>query len=191
VRLIVGITGATGVVYAIRLLESLKEINNLDVYLIMSEWAKKNLEIETDFSLDYVESLAGEVFDNADLGSKVSSGSFVTDGMIIAPCSMKSLSSIANGYCESLISRAADVILKEGRKLVLSPRETPLSAVHLENMLKLSRLGVRIVPPMPAFYNRPGELEEIVEHHVMKILDQFGLESRRAKRWNGNGPALF
>lgn len=185
-KLIVGITGATGVIYAIRLLEVLKEINNLEVSLIMSEWAKKNLELETDYHLGYVEGLADQVFDNADLGARVSSGSFVTDGMVIAPCSMKSLSSIANGYCESLISRAADVILKEGRRLVLCPRETPLSAVHLENMLKLSRLGVRIVPPMPAFYNRPRGLEEIVNHQVMKILDQFGVDSQIAKRWSGN-----
>ncbi|QNU66255.1 UbiX family flavin prenyltransferase [Ruminiclostridium herbifermentans] len=184
-KLIVGITGATGVIYAIRLLEALRRINNVKAYLIMSEWAKKNLEIETVYTYDYIESLADEVFDNGNLGSKVSSGSFITDGMIIVPCSMKSLSSIANGYCESLISRAADVVLKEGKKLVLCPRETPLNAIHLENMLKLSRLGVRIVPPMPAFYNRPETLEDIINHHVMKILDQFGIETYISKRWNG------
>jgi 4-hydroxy-3-polyprenylbenzoate decarboxylase len=132
-----------------------------------------------------VQSLADAVYDNSDLGAKTSSGSFLTQGMVVVPCSMKTLSAIAGGFCDSLISRTADVMLKEGRKLVLCPRETPLSAIHLENMLKLSRLGVSMVPPMPAFYNAPKTIDDLIDHQVMKILDQFGLAYEKGKRWNG------
>ena len=184
-ELVVGVTGATGTIYAVKLLEALKEVENVNTHLIMSEWAIKNLEIETDYSLDYLKNLANAMYDSKDLGAKTSSGSFITDGMVILPCSMKTLSSIANGYDDNLISRTAGVMLKEGRKLILCPRETPLSAIHLENMLKLSRIGVKIMPPMPAFYNNPQTIEDIVNHHVMKILDQFGIQYDKARRWNG------
>lgn len=184
-EIIIGVTGATGTIYAVKLLEALKNIENINTHLIMSDWAIQNLEIETDYSLDYFEKLSTFVYDNKNLGAKISSGSFVTDGMVILPCSMKTLSSVANAYDDNLISRAAGVAIKEGRKLILCPRESPLSAIHLENMLKLSRLGVRIVPPMPAFYNNPKEIEDIISHHVMKILDQFGIQYNKAKRWNG------
>ena len=135
--------------------------------------------------MNYLNNLANYVYDNKDLGAKISSGSFITDGMIILPCSMKTLSSIANGYDDNLISRTAGVMIKEGRKLVLSARETPLSPIHLENMLKLSRIGVRMVPPMPAFYNNPKTLDDIINHHIMKLLDQFNINYNKAKRWNG------
>lgn len=184
-EIVIGVTGATGTIYAVKLLEALKNIENVNTHLIMSEWAIKNLELETDYTLDYLESLATFVYDNKNMGAKTSSGSFVTDGMVIVPCSMKTLSSIANGYDDNLISRTAGVMIKEGRKLVLCPRETPLSAIHLENMFKLSRIGVKMVPPMPAFYNNPQNIEDIVNHHVMKILDQFGMKYDKAKRWNG------
>ena len=184
-ELVVGVTGATGTIYAVKLLEALKEVENVNTHLIMSEWAIKNLEIETDYSLDYLKNLANAMYDSKDLGAKTSSGSFITDGMVILPCSMKTLSSIANGYDDNLISRTAGVMLKEGRKLILCPRETPLSAIHLENMLKLSRIGVRIIPPMPAFYNNPQTIEDIVNHHVMKILDQFAIQYDKSRRWNG------
>jgi len=184
-EIIIGVTGAKGTIYAVKLLEALKDIENVNTHLIMSDWAIKNLEIETDYSLDYLESLANFIYDSRNLGAKTSSGSFVTDGMVILPCSMKTLSSIANGYDDNLISRTAGVMIKEDRKLVLCPRETPLSAIHLENMLKLSRIGVRMVPPMPAFYNNPQNIDDIINHHVMKILDQFGIEYNKAKRWNG------
>ncbi|OAA83592.1 UbiX family flavin prenyltransferase [Clostridium ljungdahlii] len=184
-EIVVGVTGATGTIYAVRLLEVLKENKNINTHLIMSEWAKKNLEIETDYSLDYLESLATYIYDHKNLGAKTSSGSFITDGMVILPCSMKTLSSIANGYDDNLISRTAGVMIKEGRRLILSPRETPLSPIHIENMLKLSRIGVRIVPPMPAFYNIPQSLDDIINHHVMKIFDQFGIIYNEAKRWDG------
>ncbi|HBV87625.1 UbiX family flavin prenyltransferase [Desulfosporosinus sp.] len=184
-EIVVGVTGATGTIYAMRLLRALKDTPKVNAHLIMSDWAKENLKIETKYSLEDIERLAEVVYDNKNLGAKTSSGSFITDGMVIVPCSMKTLSSIANGYDDNLISRTAGVMLKEGRKLILSPRETPLSPIHLENMLKLSRLGVRIVPPMPAFYNNPQSIEDIINHHVMKILDQFSIEYDKGKRWEG------
>ena len=184
-RLIVGVTGSSGVIYAVRLIETLAMFPDAEVHLVMSDWALANLHIETTNTLDDLSKFVHQIHENQDLSSCIASGSFKTDGMIILPCSMKTLSSIANGYADTLISRAADVCLKEGRKLVLSPRESPLSAIHLENMLKLSRLGVRMVPPMPAFYNHPSSIEDLVDHHVMKILDQFNLESPYAKRWEG------
>ena len=130
-------------------------------------------------------SLVFSVYDDRNLAAPISSGSFVTDGMIILPCSMKTLSSIANGYDDNLISRAAGVTLKEGRKLVLCPRETPLSAIHLENMLKLARLGVSIIPPMPAFYCHPKDIDDIIDYQITKILDQFGLSYSKTARWDG------
>lgn len=184
-KIVIGVTGATGTIYAVHLLKALKDTAQAEIHLIMSDWAKKNLAIETEYSLKDVENLASVVYDNQNLGAPISSGSFLTDGMIILPCSMKTLSSIAQGYDENLITRTASVMLKEGRKLVLSPRESPLSPIHLENMLKLSRLGVRIVPPMPAFYSHPQSVEDIINHHVMKILDQFGIDFVQAKRWKG------
>ncbi|HCJ57871.1 putative UbiX-like flavin prenyltransferase [bioreactor metagenome] len=184
-KIVIGITGATGTIYAVKLLEALKYMEHIDTHLIMSTWAIKNLEIETDYSLDYVKSLATIVHDNQNLGASISSGSFLTDGMIILPCSMKTLSSIANGYDDNLISRAANVMIKENRKLILCPRETPLSVIHLENMLKLSRLGVKMIPPMPAFYSKPESIEDIINHTVMKILDQFGVDYDKGKRWRG------
>jgi len=182
-KIVVGITGATGTIYAIRLLEVLNSMKNIDTYLVMSTWGKKNLEIETDYTIEYVKNLVTNVYDNNNLAASISSGSFKTDGMIVLPCSMKTLSSIANGYDDNLISRAANVTIKEDRKLVLCPRETPLSSIHLENMLKLSRIGVKMLPPMPAFYNKPEVLDDIINHAVMKILDQFNVEYDEGKRW--------
>ena len=185
-NLVVAVTGATGTIYAVRLLEYLNDIKEIKTHLIMIKWAINNLEVETDYSLDYVYSLADVVHDNENLGASVASGSFITEGMIILPCSMKTLSSISNGFSSTLIDRAADVILKEGRKLVISPRETPLSSIHLENMLKLSKIGVRIVPPMPGFYSKPKSMDDIINHHVMKILDQFNINICNDLRWEGN-----
>ncbi len=183
--IVVAITGATGAVYAVRLLEVLKEFPDIRTHLIASPWGEETLAQETDYSKEYLYGLASCVYPYNDLGAKPSSGSFLTDGMIVCPCSMKTLSAIANGYDNNLISRAAGVMIKEGRKLVLCARETPLSAIHLENLLKLSRLGVRIVPPMPAFYNHPEKIGDIVDFHIMKVLDQFGLPFHGAKRWEG------
>lgn len=184
-EIVVGITGATGAIYSVRLLEALREFSDVRVHLIISKWAEQTLITETEYDLEYVKSLAHAVYDNSNMGACISSGSFLIDAMLIVPCSMKTLSSIANGYCDNLIARAADVSLKEGRKLILSPRETPLNAIHLENMLKLSRLGVRIVPPMPAFYTKPETIEDIVNHQVMKLLDQLNLSHESSRRWQG------
>lgn len=184
-NLIIASTGATGIIYTVKILEKLKNISNVKTHLIMSEWAMANLEIETNYSLEYIQSLADYVYDNKNLGAKVASGSFLVDGMIILPCSMKTLSGISSGYSDNLINRAADVTLKEGRKLVLCPRETPFNAIHLENMLKLSKIGVTIMPSMPGFYSKPKTIDDIVNHHIMRVLDQFKIQTFNEKRWEG------
>lgn len=184
-RLIVGITGATGAPLAVGLLEALHQHPEVEVHLVASKWAKKTIELETTYTYRDLEKLAAATHHISDQGALISSGSFRTDGMIIIPCSMKTLAGIRLGYAEELIGRAADVVLKEGRKLVLVPRETPLSTIHLENMLALSRMGVSIVPPMPAFYNHPQTIEDVTNHIVTRVLDQFGLDNPKAKRWVG------
>ena len=181
-KIVIGFSGASGIIYGIRLLEILHSIN-IQTYLIISEWAKKNIEIETDKTLEYVKSLSSVNYDNFKLDASVSSGSFLHDGMVIVPCSMKSLSSIANGYDDTLISRAASVTLKESRKLIIVPRETPLSRIHLENMIKLQEAGAIILPAMPGFYHKPSTIDEIIDHLVGKILDQLKIEHDLFKRW--------
>lgn len=181
-KIVIGFSGASGIIYGIRLLEILHSIN-IQTYLIISEWAKKNIEIETDKTLEYVKSLSSVNYDNFKLDASVSSGSFLHDGMVIVPCSMKSLSSIANGYDDTLISRAASVTLKESRKLIIVPRETPLSRIHLDNMIKLQEAGAIILPAMPGFYHKPSTIDEIIDHLVGKILDQLKIEHDLFKRW--------
>jgi 4-hydroxy-3-polyprenylbenzoate decarboxylase len=181
-RLIVGITGSTGVIYGIRLLEVLKKLN-VETHLIMTEWAIKCIGMETNHDADYVKSLANSFSDEGNMAASVSSGTHKVDGMIIAPCSMKTLSSIANGYDETLVARAAAVTIKEGRKLVLMVRETPLSAINIENMLKLARLGIVILPPVTEFYTKPKTIDDIVNHGVGKCLDQFDIEHDLYPRW--------
>ena len=181
-NLIIAITGSTGIIYGVRILQVLKE-KKIQTHLIMTEWAKKCLTMETEFKPDYVKSLATTFSDETNMAASVSSGTHKTGGMIVIPCSMKTLSSIANGYDETLAARAAGVTLKEGRKLVLVTRETPLTAINLENMLKLSRLGVVILPPVPGFYTKPKTIEEIVDHTVGKCLDQFDIDHNLYQRW--------
>lgn len=181
-KIVIGISGASGIIYGIRLLEVLNSIN-IETYLIISEWAKRNIEIETDKTLEYVKSLSCVNYDNFKLDASVSSGSFLHNGMAIVPCSMKSLSSIANGYDDTLISRAASVTLKESRRLVIVPRETPLSRIHLENMIKLQQAGAIILPAMPGFYHKPSTIQEIIDHLVGKILDQLNIKHHLFKRW--------
>jgi len=181
-KLVVGITGSTGVIYGIKLLEVLKE-KNIETHLILTEWAQKCIAMETDYKLDQVKSLAATISDETNMAASVSSGTHKIDGMIVIPCSMKTLSSIANGYDETLVARAAGVTLKESRKLVLVTRETPLTAINLENMLKLARLGVVILPPVPGFYTKPKTIDELVSHTVGKCLDQFDIEHNLYKRW--------
>ncbi len=184
-RLIVGITGATGIIYGIRLLERLREAG-VDTHLVISRWGARTLQHETRYTREQVEALASAAYKPDDMGAAISSGSFETAGMVVAPCSAKSLAAIAQGYGDNLIHRAADVVLKERRKLLLAVREAPLSEIHLENMLRLSRMGVVILPPVPAFYNHPSSIDDIVEHTVSRMLDQFGIPAPNAERWTGD-----
>jgi flavin prenyltransferase len=185
-RLIVGITGATGAPFGVRLLELLRDLPDVETHLVMSRWARATIELETPYSVREVAKLADVHHGSGDQAASISSGSFRTDGMIIAPCSMKTLAGIRTGYADGLIGRAADVVLKERRKLVLVPRETPLSEIHLENMLALTRMGAMIVPPMPAFYNHPQCVGDIIDHVAMRVLDQFGIEAPvDTPRWSG------
>ena len=186
-KLIVGITGASGIIYGIRMLEVLRSVPSIETHLVLSSQAAQNIQIETDYKFERVISLADKYYDNQDMTASIASGSFQTEGMVVLPCSMKTLSAISNGYADNLIARAADVTLKEGRKLVLCPRDTPFSAIHLENMLKLSRLGVAIVPPVPAFYNFPETIDDLILHHIMKILDLFKIHLNLVPRWKSEG----
>ena len=181
-KLVIGITGSTGAIYGVRALEVLKQCK-IQTHLVITEWAKKCLAMETDYKLEQLKSLATEYSDDSNLASGVSSGTYKTDGMIVIPCSMKTLSAIANGYDETLVARSAGVTLKESRKLVLVTRETPLTAINLENMLKLARLGVVILPPVPGFYTKPKSIDQIIDHTVGKCLDQFDIEHDLYKRW--------
>ncbi len=174
-RLFVGITGASGAIFGIRTLQALRGLQ-VESHLVLSRWARVTIARETDYSIEQVEHMASCVYHVENQAAPVSSGSFRTDGMIVAPCSMKTLAAIRHGYGDTLICRAADVILKERRKLVLLARESPFSEIHLENMLALARMGVTIFPPIPAFYNRPQTLLEAVDYVVGRVLDQFGLE---------------
>ena len=184
-RLIIGITGATGTIFGVRMLEILQG-SDVETHLIVSKWGARTLAYETDYDLDRVKEMATAAHAPGDQGAAVSSGSFTTEGMVIAPCSMKTLSAIAHGQGDNLINRAADVVIKERRKLVLMVREAPLSEIHPENMLKLSRMGVLIYPPMAGFYNHPRTLGDMVDHIVMRVLDQFGLHLDLAERWTGD-----
>jgi 4-hydroxy-3-polyprenylbenzoate decarboxylase len=182
-RVIVAITGATGAVFGVRLLERLSEFE-VERHLIVSTWGARTIEHETGRTLDEVRALADVVHRQGDQSATISSGSFRTDGMVIAPCTMRTLAAIATGVADDLIARAADVVIKEHRRLVLLVRESPLSPIHLENMLKLSRIGVTILPPVPAFYNHPKDLDEMIDHIVTRALDQFGLHSEVTARWD-------
>ena len=183
-RVIVGITGATGAIYGVRLLQQLQS-HGVETHLVLSRWGARTLLHETPYTRQQVEALAHTTYAPGDMGAAISSGSFQTSGMVIAPCSAKTLGAIAHGYGDSLIHRAADVVLKERRTLVLAVREAPLSEIHLENMLKLSRMGAVILPPMPAFYNHPRTMDDVIDHTVARMLDQFGIEMTGAVRWTG------
>jgi len=181
-RVVVGISGASGAIYGITILKYLR-LCQIEGHLILSRWARSTIDIETEYTPEQVMALAYCYYQEDDMTAAVSSGSFNHQGMIIAPCSMKTLAAIASGYSDNLITRAADVTIKENRKLVLLPRETPLSPIHLENMLKLARIGVVIMPPMPAHYNCPETVQEIVNHSVGRALEQLGIENKLFKRW--------
>ena len=183
-RLVVGITGATGTIFGVRLLQMLHG-SGVETHLVVSKWAARTLAHETPHSLEYVQSLATQSYGIGAQGAAISSGSFVTLGMVIAPCSMRTLAAIAHGIGDNLIHRAADVVLKERRKLVLVVRESPFNEIHLENMLKLARMGVVILPPVPAFYNNPQNLDDMINHITMRVIDQFDIHLDVMNRWDG------
>jgi polyprenyl P-hydroxybenzoate/phenylacrylic acid decarboxylase-like protein len=183
-RIVVAMTGATGAAYGVRLLAALAALG-VERHLILSRWAEVTTRQETGLSAREVGDMASVLYPRDNQAAALASGSFRHDGMIIAPCSMKTLSAIRHGYAEGLIVRAADVTLKERRRLVLMARETPLSDIHLENMLALSRMGAIIAPPVPAFYNNPQTIEDLIDHNVGRVLDLFGLEMPKLRRWTG------
>ncbi|WXG47593.1 MAG: UbiX family flavin prenyltransferase [Candidatus Atabeyarchaeum deiterrae] len=184
-KLIIGITGTTGVIYGVRMVEYLHEHqDNIETYLVISEVAKKLLELETSATSDSLSKKATFHFEPENLAAPIASGSFLTDGMIIIPCSMKTLAAIASGYSDNLIARAADVVLKERRRLVIVPRETPLNTIHLRNMLTLSKAGAIILPPIPAFYYKPKTIDEMINYTIGKVLDVLGIGHKLFERWN-------
>jgi len=186
-RVVVGISGSTGSIYGIRLLERLREIQDVEVHLVISSPAKRTLVEETDFSVRQVEALAHFVHDDRDVGAAIASGSFRTVGMAIVPCSIKTVAALANSFADTLIARAGDVTLKEGRPLVVAVRETPLHAGHLRQMLALAEIGGILLPPMPAFYFRPQTIDDLVNHTVGRILDRIGLVHGLVPEWPGTG----
>ena len=183
-KLIVAMTGATGAILGVRMLQALQQAQ-VETHLVMSKWASRTLLHETPHSVAEVEAMATHSYQLGDQSAAISSGSFITDGMVVVPCTMRTLASIAHGTGDNLIHRSADVTLKERRKMVIVVRESPLSDIHLENMLKLSRMGVVMIPPMPAFYNHPKTIDDIVNHIVMRTLDQFGIHLDLMGRWTG------
>ena len=184
-RIIIGISGASGAIYGIRLLQLLAKVPDVETHLVISGAGKLNIALETDHSAAEVGALADQVHDVKDIGASIASGSFRTDGMIVAPCAMRTLSAIVNSLADNLIVRAADVVLKERRLLVLMPRESPLHLGHCRLMASAAELGAVLVPPMPAFYNRPATVDDIVDHTVGRVLDLFGIDAGTVQRWQG------
>jgi 4-hydroxy-3-polyprenylbenzoate decarboxylase len=183
--MIVGISGASGAIYGIRLLEMLGRQADVETHLIVSRSAKRTIQIETNWRYRDVEALADKVHKNNDIAATISSGSFLTEGMIVAPCSMKTLSSIVHAYGAKMLTRAADVVLKEGRKLVLMPREVPLHVGHCKLLFEAAQMGIHIVPPMPAFYNHPQTIDDLINHSLGRVLDLFQIDPGTIKRWAG------
>jgi 4-hydroxy-3-polyprenylbenzoate decarboxylase len=183
-RLIVAITGSTGTIYGVRLLQMLRD-TDVETHLVVSRWGARTLLQETPFSLAEVQKLATRAYPAADQGAAISSGSFITLGMAIVPCSMRTLAAIAHGQADNLVHRAADVVLKERRRLVLAAREAPLSEIHLENMLKLTRMGAIVSPTVPAFYDHPRTIDDLVNHTVGRLLDLFDIHLDVTERWAG------
>ena len=184
-KIVVGIAGASGVIYGVRLLQLLEE-KGLETHLIISEAGKRNIEIETDYAAADVTAMATHVYDNRDVGAALASGSFLTGGMVVAPCTIKTLSGIANSYTDNLLVRAADVTLKEKRKLVLVVRETPLHQGHLRLMTMAADMGAHILPPVPSFYHQPRTINDIIDQTIGKIFDFFGIEHHLFRRWGDN-----
>jgi len=183
--LIVSITGASGVIYGIRLLEVLSKMREIETHLIISEAAETNIRYETDWKIEDVKALANFSYDIRDIGARLASGSFKRAGMVVAPCTIKTMAALANSYTENLLTRAADVTLKEREKLVLLVRETPLHLGHIRNMEKLTEMGAIIMPPVPAFYHKPKTIQDIIDHTIGKVLDVFDIEHNLFQRWAG------
>jgi 4-hydroxy-3-polyprenylbenzoate decarboxylase len=183
-RVITAITGATGAIIGVKVVQALHDLN-IENHLIVSRWGRVTLEHETNVTVSELGALAHQVYGPGDVTAPIASGSFPVDAMVVVPCSMKTLAAIRCGYGEGLIPRAADVTLKERRRLILVPRELPLSEIHLENMLALARMGVTIAAPVPAFYNRPSTIDDVVMHIVYRLLDQLGIRHPDAHSWNG------
>jgi 4-hydroxy-3-polyprenylbenzoate decarboxylase len=188
-RIIVAITGATGAVYGVRLLQHLSGTPGVETHLVVSDAAALTLHQEASLARRDVEAMAHVVHRNRDIGASIASGSFQSDGMVVAPCSMKTLASVAHGLSDNLIARAADVVLKERRRLVLMVRETPFNLAHLRNMTQVTEMGGVIFPPLPSFYQKPASIEEMVDHTVARVIDLFGIEHALAPRWAGMKPA--
>jgi len=184
-RLIVGISGATGAIYGIRLLEVLAK-SNVETHLVITEAAQKTISMETDWTVEKVKSLARVVYDIQDIGADIASGSFQSEGMVVIPCSIKSLSAIANSFNVNLLIRAADVSLKERHKLVLVVRETPLHQGHLNLMFRVTEMGATLLPPIPAFYFHPKTIDDLINHTVGKVLDLFGIDHHLFERWGSS-----
>jgi 4-hydroxy-3-polyprenylbenzoate decarboxylase len=184
-RIVVGLSGASGAIYGIRFLELLRALPDVETHLVVSEAAKRTIVEETDWAVKDVEALAGRRYDNKDIGAAIASGSFKTDGMVIVPCSVKAAASVAHCLADNLLTRAADVTLKEGRPLILVVRETPLHLGHLRVLTALAEMGAVILPPMPAFYNRPKQIEDLVDHTLARVLDRLGLPQQLVTEWQG------
>lgn len=184
-RLIVGITGASGVIYGIRLLEVLSSVKNVETHLIVSAAGEENIKYETEWKLEDVKALANFSYEVSDIGARLASGSFKRDGMIVAPCTVKTMAALANSYNENLLFRSADVTLKERKRLVLLIRETPLHIGHIRSMERLTEMGAIIFPPIPAFYHKPRTIQDIIDHTVGKVLDLFDIEHNLFQRWPG------
>lgn len=184
-RIIVGMNGTTGVIYGIRLLQVLSEIKNIETHLVISKACEKTIGIETDYNIEEIKAFATHIYSIDDIAASLASGSFLRDGMIVAPCSMKTLSALANAYSNNLLTRAADVTLKERGRLVLLVRETPLHLGHLKNMVRVTEMGGIILPPAPAFYHQPRTIQDIIDHTIGKTLDLFRIEHNLYRRWSG------
>ena len=187
-RLVVGISGASGAIYGIRLLELLRDRRDVEPHLIVSDAAKRTIAEETDLSVAEVEALAARRYSNKDIGAAIASGSFQTSGMVIAPCSIKTAAAVAHCAADTLIARAADVTLKEGRTLILLVRETPLHLGHLRVLTALAEMGAVILPPMPAFYHRPKQIDDLINHTLARVLSRLGIEQNLVPEWQGTVP---
>lgn len=183
-RLVIGMSGASGIPIALELLKNLRKCPDWESCLVITDGARRTIELESEYTVEHIREMADHYYDLHDIGASIASGTFETEGMVVVPCSMKTVAGIYSGYSDNLLLRAADVTLKERRKLVLVARETPLHTIHLRNMMELSRMGAIILPPVLTFYNQPENIQQMVEHIAAKVLDIYGIESKNFRRWS-------